>query len=75
MPADVINPGEELVFTILDSIAEREDTDPLDLPPLYEVVDTDALTALLRGGSMVSASFEYHGYEVGVDSDGGVSIG
>ena len=75
MPADVISEGEELVFTILESIAEREDTDPLDLPPLYGVVDTDALTALLSGGTTVSTSFEYHGYEVRVGSDGVVSIG
>ena len=72
---DGISQGEEPVFTILDSVAEREGTDPLHLPPLGEVVDTDALTALLGGGTMVSASFEYNGYEVRVDSDGGVSIG
>lgn len=74
MRTNVIYQGEELVFDILESVAEREDVDPLDLPPLGDVVDTDALNALLRGRTMVSASFEYCGYEVHVDSEGGVSI-
>ena len=31
---------------VVESVAAARDTDPLDLPPLYEVVDPDALNRL-----------------------------
>lgn len=61
---------------ILSRIAELENTDIVDLPPLYDAVDPDALEAIfsetesgeLRVGEI---SFPYAGYEVTVHFDGG----
>ncbi|WP_224268428.1 HalOD1 output domain-containing protein [Haloprofundus salinisoli] len=39
-------------------------------PPLYEVLDPDALDALVAGrGRGVSLTFEYAGYEITVSRD------
>ncbi|ELY91757.1 hypothetical protein C483_09459 [Natrialba hulunbeirensis JCM 10989] len=35
-----------------------------DLPPLYEVVDPEALAAVLESGGNVLVGFEYEGYRV-----------
>ena len=66
--------GNILVSEILDAIAESENVDTLDLPPLGEVIDTDALITLLDGESEVVISFRYNGYDVVVDSEGAIEI-
>jgi hypothetical protein len=59
---------------VLYKIAEQEDVQPEDLnPPLFEVVDPDALDELFREDTG-SVSFEYHGYLVTVDHSGKVSL-
>ncbi|ELZ00909.1 hypothetical protein C482_08603 [Natrialba chahannaoensis JCM 10990] len=35
-----------------------------DLPPLYEVVDPEALAAVLESGGNALVGFEYEGYRV-----------
>jgi hypothetical protein len=58
------SPSEQVV----DAVAACADTDPLDLPPLYESIDTDALDALFRSnGGDCTVVFEYADYEVTVD--------
>ena len=59
---------------LLDAIAERENSDPLDLTPLGAVVDSEALEFILGSETYVSVSFEYMGYMVRMDSDGNVEI-
>lgn len=59
---------------ILASIAEREGTDILSLPPLYDAVDPDALKALVDQGGVIEISFVYLGYDVLVQGDGQVSV-
>lgn len=66
-----ISPSEAIVAAIL----AIEDADPIDLDPLYDVVDPSALDELfqpkcdgsIRSGG--SVSFEYAGYEVVYDAD------
>ena len=62
------------VFEIVEAIAEEEGVDAVELPPLGETLDTDALEALVGSGGDVTISFEYAGYRVGVDSRGTVTI-
>ncbi|MEY7848965.1 HalOD1 output domain-containing protein [Natrarchaeobius sp. A-rgal3] len=50
--------------TALARVAAREGRRGTSLPPLYEAVDTDALTALLESPADVTVRFEYEGYEV-----------
>lgn len=62
---------------IIDAVAEREDVEPLALdPPLAEVVDPDALEALLEGttASELEIRFTYRGHDVVVDESGRVQV-
>lgn len=59
---------------VLEAVADAEDADALDLPPLYEAVDTDALEAIFQpmaDGSTRAGrvEFTYHGYLVTVDCE------
>ena len=61
---------ETLLFDILHQVAQKEQCDELELPPLYESVDPDALAAL--AGSQ-TIRFTYSGYEITV-ADGTVTV-
>ncbi|WP_049929050.1 HalOD1 output domain-containing protein [Halopiger goleimassiliensis] len=61
---------------VVDAIATTTDTDPLELEPLYNVVDPEALDRLFRADADVTASvrFEYDGHTVEVRSDDTVVV-
>ena len=67
--------AERPVDRVLAAVAAAEETDPLSLrPPLGEVVDGDALNALVAGGpdrsaAGVTVQFTYRGHDVTVDPD------
>lgn len=61
-----------LLNEILEPVALRENCDTLDLPPLHDYVETDALLTLCASGS-VEARFGYMDYEVHI-KDGKVRI-
>lgn len=64
-----------VVEDVVEAVAEREGADPAHLPPLYDVCDPDALTALLAGsGERVVVEFTYCDQRVTVDSDGVVLV-
>lgn len=71
---------DDVINEIVNRIAEVEDADPLKLtPPLYEVIDPDALGRILgptptAGRMDGQVTFSYKGYEVVVDGDGSVSV-
>lgn len=72
-------PGSPDVSTrIVQAIATELDVDELDLPPLYSVVDTDALDALVgstsRGDAGLSIEFGYSGCLVTVHGDGAIDV-
>jgi len=55
------------------AVADAEGIDPIDLPPLHEATDPDALERLLsRNGGQVQ--FNYHGYQVTVGQQGVVAL-
>lgn len=73
------NGTEGITTKITETVAEAEGIDPIDLPPLYSVVDPDALEALFQprtelGDPTARVVFTYNGYEVTVDADGTVDI-
>lgn len=57
-------------IAVINAVAETQGCDPLELTPIFEVVDPDALDALgkhhRRGGEPIEISFEYEGYLVHV---------
>lgn len=63
---------------VVTAVAEETGTDPMDLEPLYNVVDSDALNTLFRshesvtGGSLLEVQFTYAGCDVRVTSDGSI---
>lgn len=66
----VSNPSEAIVL----EIAERTHMNPIDLPPLYERIDPEALDRLVQGQSSFRVTFEYTGYDVTVSEDGCITI-
>lgn len=65
--------GEELAvsLSIVRTIADREGVDPTELPPLYEVIDPDALDGLVdrNTGDRIVVRFTYSGHVVTVETD------
>lgn len=66
-------------YTVVESVARHKGTEELELdPPLYEVLDPDALDVLFTGrgksGCTGRISFEYSGCTVTVSSTGHVVV-
>ena len=66
---------------IITLVAEREGISPVELtPPLYSVIDSEALDSLfhspigVESQPPVCVDFTYNGYEIHVHSEDGVSI-
>lgn len=55
-------------------IAERTNVDLIDLPPLYESFDPEALDRLIQGQGACHVAFVYAGYEVIVSETGSITI-
>lgn len=72
--------GETVSKTVVEAVSEAEGVQPEELtPPLYEVIDPDALGRLFAATSdgtrrHGTVNFVYRGYEVTVRDDGTVSV-
>lgn len=71
--------AKSLSYTVIENVAEHKGTDARMLdPPLYEVLDPDALDVLFSGEDETrcngNISFEYSGCTVTVSSDGHVLV-
>lgn len=60
---------------VIRRVSTAADSDPVELPPLYDAIDPDALDALVERMSDGTVSFVYAGYEVIVENDGTVDLG
>lgn len=70
IPGDTSSATEAIIM----EVAEQHGTPPEELnPPLYDVIDPEALESIFRGETG-EVSFEYHGYVVTVDYEGNVSL-
>jgi hypothetical protein len=70
---------ESLTIKIAQKVAERKGVDPTELqPPLYTVVNTEALNKLFEstkdGPRSGTVTFEYNGYSVQAEADGTVEV-
>jgi len=59
---------------IVMGIAERKGVNPTQMPPLYEMVDPEALDGLFQNEQSGQVMFEYAGYEVIVHGNGYIDI-
>ncbi|WP_436925373.1 HalOD1 output domain-containing protein [Halosimplex amylolyticum] len=67
--------GDQISLEVIETIANVTDADPLTMePPLYDVVDTDALDSLYQNGAEASVEFEYNGYTIAIDGDRTVTV-
>lgn len=74
--------GSSLSQRVIERVAEAEGVDPIEIDPLYSVIDPDALDSLFRPQLKESAvpdsnaalRFEYHGYDVRVTATGRVTL-
>lgn len=70
--------GTAPVVAVVQAVAAVSDQDPLEMDPLYDAIDTDALNALCATGdgerSGVTISFPYNGYQVSVTSNERLSV-
>lgn len=67
--------GEQLGVAIPRAVADVTETDPLELPPLQQYVDVDALEMLfVTGKSEKSVSFTYDDVHVTVRSEGVIGV-
>ena len=60
-------------MTVLSTVAEREGCELVDLPPLSQTIDTDAVDSLFAVPAATpnrSLRFRYFGYIVDLESDG-----
>lgn len=59
---------------VVEAVAETTGTDPLELPPLYDAIDPDALDVLVADGGQSHVEFAYDGHEIAVHEDGAVAV-
>ena len=76
-----VDDAENPSAMVIGLIADLEGADPVELsPPLYSAIDPDALDALFRFSEDDAPQtsgyvyFEYHDYEIRVQSDGEIAI-
>lgn len=71
--------AESLTTAIVDAVAETTGRDPMEMPPLQEYLDVDALEELVTGRSndapgTVQVTFTYGEVSVRADSTGTVEV-
>lgn len=65
---------------VVEAVAEKADTTPLDLEPLYHTIDPELLDGLFtdhapsRSHSINYVEFRYAGYRVTVSQDGSLDV-
>lgn len=70
---------ESIIERVLQTVAAYENVPTTELPPLFEVVDPDALAAIFAsplGGprrTEGTVTFPYAGYQVAVSADGSIT--
>lgn len=57
---------DRLSMAVVDLVARVDDTDPLELDPLYHAIDPDLLDSLSDETGFTGLEFSYHGYTVTV---------
>lgn len=63
-----------VVHRVLEAVARTEGCEVVELPPLSETVDPDALDAVADCASVTHITFPYHGYQVSIRETGHVDV-
>jgi hypothetical protein len=75
-PCSRSNQEQTPVVAVVTAVAEVAGRDPLELPPLRNAINPDALNDLMgaEDNRLTSVSFEYFGYDISVTGDGDVRV-
>lgn len=66
---------DEVFGTIVDALADAADVSPMELDPIYDSIDPDALSRLLNGADAdLSVTFTHGQHGVQVYDDGTVIV-
>ena len=69
--------GQPITAAVVDAVATTAGTDPIELPPLYDSVDPDALDTLFerqREGTDLEIAFSYTGYRVVIEDGERITV-
>lgn len=61
-------------LSVVRTVSEESGTDTMELPPLYETIDPDALDAAIDDLETGEIAFKYAGYSVTVDATGDIAV-
>lgn len=65
-----IEDGEHVSETVLRAVAALSDEPMVELPPIADTVDPDALDRLFASSkSPASLRFQYHGFTISIEGD------
>lgn len=69
-------PSTPISNQVIQTVADAKGSDPVELRPLADVIDPDALDALFtpRSDTKKTLQFEYEGYTVTVTHEGSVTL-
>lgn len=67
---------DSLVVEVVSLVSEAKGIEPLELPPLAETIDPEAIERILESDVNESATvrFEYAGCEIGVTANGEIFV-
>ncbi|WP_049890196.1 HalOD1 output domain-containing protein [Natronorubrum sulfidifaciens] len=68
--------NDSISLSVIEALAAETDTDPIELEPLYHVIDPEALDQLFQQGTATDAAvtFPYGGHTVEVRGDGTIIV-
>lgn len=66
--------GSSVSEQVVQTVANRSTTGALDLPPLFDTLDPDALDTLIQEMDEGEVSFDYAGYNITVNTQGVVEV-
>lgn len=61
-------------IAVIEAMAFVTNRDPLDIEPLADVVDPDALNRVLSGEDTVTVSFRWEDYDVEISTSGEIIV-
>lgn len=64
--------GPSFSGSVIEEVAKEKGVDAVEIPPLYDTIDPNALDSLFQNTDSGSVHFIYCGYDVSVFSDGRV---
>ena len=74
MSVTQIGRREDIVDRILSEVADAEDCGKLDLPPLFDAVEPDALEMLVDHETSFKLTFSYMGYDIVLENSGEIDV-